>query len=282
MKIVSFRAKGHSSWGVTANGGIVDAPSRFVQWPTVRHMLEADGLGQLAGLADAAPDHALDAIEFEPPIGNPDKIICVGLNYVDHVSEMQRTPQAHPLIFARSTISHVAHEQPLILPPESECFDYEGELALIVGKRSRRVAPQDAFSIIAGYACYNDGSIRDYQRQTTQYHPGKNWPRSGAFGPYLVTPDEVGDLPKLKLETRLNGQVVQSARFEQLIFDIPTMIAAISVWTELLPGDVIVTGTPGGVGVARTPPLWMKAGDVVEVEIERVGLLRNTVQAETV
>jgi 2-keto-4-pentenoate hydratase/2-oxohepta-3-ene-1,7-dioic acid hydratase in catechol pathway len=168
----------------------------------------------------------------------------------------------------------------MVLPAASSMFDYEGELAVVIGRRARRVAPEDAAAVIAGYACYNDGSVRDFQRHTHQFHPGKNWPQTGAFGPWLVTADEIGDVGQLTIQTRLNGAVVQQAQLSQLIFDIPSLIAYCSTWTELVPGDVIVTGTPGGVGAARTPPLWMKDGDEVEVEISRVGLLSNVVRLE--
>lgn len=160
-------------------------------------------------------------------------------------------------------------------------LDYEGELAIVIGQSCRRVPADEAMAVIAGYACYNDGSIRDFQRHTTQFHPGKNWPATGAFGPWLVTPDEVPDPTALMIETRLNGHVVQSGSLNQLIFTLPDLVAYCSTFTELKPGDVIVTGTPGGVGAARKPPLWMKAGDIVEVEVSGIGVLINTVENES-
>jgi 2-keto-4-pentenoate hydratase/2-oxohepta-3-ene-1,7-dioic acid hydratase in catechol pathway len=195
---------------------------------------------------------------------------------------MGRERPSHPVLFVRFHDSIVGHGQPLLLPPSSVQFDYEGELAVVIGKRARRVRKEQALDYVAGYACFNDGSIRDFQRHSQQFTPGKNFHHSGSFGPWLVTTEEVPDPSKLTLTTRLNGQVVQHESVGELCFDIPQLIEYCSTWAELQPGDVIVTGTPGGVGAGRTPPLWMRNGDNVEVEISGIGVLRNPVVAEAV
>jgi 2-keto-4-pentenoate hydratase/2-oxohepta-3-ene-1,7-dioic acid hydratase in catechol pathway len=187
----------------------------------------------------------------------------------------------YPTIFTRWADTHVGHLQPLTRPRDSDNFDYEGELVAIIGKGGRHIAQADAMKHVAGYSCYNEGSIRDYQRHASQFTPGKNFAGTGAFGPFMVTSDEVGQLAGKKIQTRLNGKTVQSSTLDMMIFPVPRLIEYISIFTPLSPGDVIVTGTPGGVGWVRTPPLWMKAGDSVEVEIESVGLLKNPVIDET-
>jgi 2-keto-4-pentenoate hydratase/2-oxohepta-3-ene-1,7-dioic acid hydratase in catechol pathway len=222
----------------------------------------------------------LASVALEPVLPDPDKILCVGLNYENHRKETGREEVSHPTIFTRFANSQVGHGRPMIRPKASTHFDFEGELALVIGKPGRHIAKADALGHIAGYACYNDGSIRDWQRHTIQFTPGKNFEGTGAFGPWLVTPDEVGPFDGLRLVTRLNGIAVQEALLTDMIFDIPTIIAYCSTFTRLEIGDVIVTGTPGGVGAKRNPPLWMKAGDRVEVEIDRVGLLQNMIVDE--
>jgi 2-keto-4-pentenoate hydratase/2-oxohepta-3-ene-1,7-dioic acid hydratase in catechol pathway len=186
-----------------------------------------------------------------------------------------------PVIFVRFESSHVGHLEPILRPKVSQQFDYEGELAVIIGKEGRYIPADAALDYVAGYSIYNDGSVRDWQRHTHQYTPGKNFPSSGAFGPWLVTSDKIPDPAKLRLTTRLNGKVVQDSGIDDLLFDVPSLIAYCSNFTTLLPGDVIVTGTPGGVGAARKPPLWMKPGDTIEVEISEIGTLRNPVAQES-
>jgi 2-keto-4-pentenoate hydratase/2-oxohepta-3-ene-1,7-dioic acid hydratase in catechol pathway len=197
-----------------------------------------------------------------------------------HIREMGRERPEYPVIFVRFADSLVGHEQPLIRPRVSEHYDYEGELAVVVGTRARHVSRANALEHVAGYSCFNDGSVRDYQRHGLQWTPGKNFHRSGSFGPWLVTADEQPDPRQLRLRTLLNGEVVQNESVAELCFDVPQLIEYCSTWTQLEPGDVIVTGTPGGVGAGRTPPLWMKAGDSVEVEISGLGTLRNRVHDE--
>jgi len=214
---------------------------------------------------------------FLPPIADPAKILCVGLNYAKHQAETGRPDVDHPTIFTRFADSQVGHLQPMIKPDQSIRFDYEAELAVVIGQGGRFISEDDALSHVAGYACYNDGSIRDWQRHTSQFTPGKNFPGTGAFGPYLVTPDEVGDYRKLPIESRLNGEVMQKATLADLIFPIPRLLSYISEFTPLSSGDVIVTGTPGGVGDRREPPVYMRPGDVIEVDIGIVGTLVNPV-----
>ena len=282
MKLVSYRHQGKETFGAVAGQGVVELGRRLGgRYAGVRALLEAGAVGEARKAAEAAqPDVALDQIEFLPPVRDPGKLLCVGLNYKTHVAETGRTETEHPSIFVRFPDSHVGHGQPMVKPRLSDHYDYEGELAIVIGKPAWRVAPADALAHIAGYACYNDGSIRDWQRHTTQWTPGKNFRASGAFGPWLVTADEIPDPTRLTLVCRLNGQEVQRATTDLLIYTIPVIIQYITSFTELAPGDVIATGTPGGVGARRNPPLWMRKGDTVEVEISSIGVLRNPVVEE--
>jgi len=281
MKLVSFIANGRTSWGAVVDGGIVDLGSRLPDFADVRTLLAKDGLAKAkAALAGAKPDHTMDAISFLPPIPNPEKIFCVGLNYADHVVETKRDKTEDPAIFVRFADSQMGHLQPMLVPPESSHLDYEGEIAVVIGKGGRRIPLERAYDHVAGYSCYNDCSIRDLQWATTQWTTGKNFPATGAFGPWLSTIDEVAADSKLTLITRLNGVEMQRATTDMMIHSIPRLIAFISVFSPLSPGDVIVTGTPGGVGGRKNPPLWMKDGDIVEIEVEKVGVLRTPVKNE--
>jgi 2-keto-4-pentenoate hydratase/2-oxohepta-3-ene-1,7-dioic acid hydratase in catechol pathway len=279
MKFLSYSTGGEASFGLAAEAGVIDLKSRL-GIGSLKALIASGGLAGAARFAGQAADYPWSAVAFLPVIPDPDKIICIGINYEEHRAETGRSAVAHPTVFTRFADTQVGHGQPIIKPKVSETVDYEGELAVVIGREARGVAEADALSHVAGFACYNDVSIRDFQRHTTQFTPGKNFPGTGPFGPYLVTPDEVGALGPQRIQTRLNGQVVQDSTLEHMIFDVPKLIAYLSLWTLLRPGDVIVTGTPGGVGAARTPPLWMKPGDEVEVEIDRVGLLKNRVAAE--
>ncbi|MGE0221795.1 MAG: fumarylacetoacetate hydrolase family protein [Acetobacteraceae bacterium] len=276
MKLLSFRRPdGVASWGIAKGDGVVDMGGRA---PALKHALWATT--SLAEEAARHVDFKLADITYLPPVPDPEKILCVGLNYVSHIKEGGREPPAKPIIFTRYPNSHVGHGQALVRPNASETFDYEGELAVIIGRRCRHVKKADWESVVAGYACYNDGSIREWQRHSSQFIPGKNFYRSGAFGPWIVTPEETGDITRAHLMTRLNGKEQQHATIDDLCFDIPTLIEYCSTFTQLEAGDVIVTGTTGGVGAYQTPPLWMKPGDTIEVEISGIGVLRNTVVAE--
>lgn len=281
MKLLSFIADGRTSFGAVKDNGVVDLGARMTGCTTLRQLLETGRLAEAAKLvASTAPDHPLGRITFLPVIPDPGKIICVGLNYRDHVVETGRTVTEKPALFARFACSQVGHLRPIVKPKVSDDFDYEGELALVIGKQGRHIPADRALGHVAGYSCYNEGSVRDWQRHTSQFLSGKTFAESGSFGPWLVTADEIPDPSKLSLQTRLNGTVVQDTTTDRLITAIPELIAYISTICPLDPGDVIVTGTPGGVGARRTPPLWMRPGDTVEVEISGIGVLRNTVIAE--
>lgn len=281
MKISSFLYDGRSSYGVVDGDTVSDAGAVLGQcYSDLRSVLESsDGLAELAALRDA-PVLSVEQVQWLPVIPNPDKVLCVGLNYLKHIVETGREVPKHPTLFTRFASAQVGHDQPLIQPKASTAFDFEGELAIVIGKAGRHISKENALQHIAGYSLFNDGSIRDWQRHTLQFTAGKNFVGSGSFGPWLVTQEEITDINSLVLETRLNGEVVQREGLDDLLFKIPELIEYISTFTELLPGDVIATGTPGGVGAFRTPPLWMKPGDVVEVEVEGIGTLKNTVNAE--
>jgi 2-keto-4-pentenoate hydratase/2-oxohepta-3-ene-1,7-dioic acid hydratase in catechol pathway len=281
MKFASFKINGATTWGLIDGAEAVDVGAALrSQFPDLKSAIAAGALAQAAAAASKAPRHPVASITWLPVIPNPDKILCIGLNYETHRKETGRTEVENPTVFGRFANSQTGHLANIVRPKVSKDLDYEGELALIIGTPGRYISRAKAWDHIAGYACYNEGSVRDYQRHTHQFTPGKNFPDTGAFGPWMVTPDEAGDLGPLRLQTRLNGEVVQDATISQMIFDIPRQIEYCSAFTRLEPGDVIVTGTPGGVGSRRTPPLWMKPGDVVEVEIDKIGLLRNTVADE--
>ena len=278
MKLLSFSRNNKATWGVATDAGVIDCGSLF---PTLRAALEANGLDKVkAFAAGRAADAKLTDITFLPVIPDPGKIICVGLNYQDHVKETKRDNTENPALFIRLAESQVGHNQPILLPPESTHLDFECEIAVIIGKAGRRISEKDSWSHVAGYAPYNDGSVRDWQRHTIQWTAGKNFSKTGGFGPWLMTRDEIADDEELSIETRLNGQVMQHSTTKHMIFSIPVLIKYISTFTSLQPGDVIVTGTPGGVGARREPPVWMKAGDKVEIELGKVGTLVNTIAKE--
>jgi 2-keto-4-pentenoate hydratase/2-oxohepta-3-ene-1,7-dioic acid hydratase in catechol pathway len=228
--------------------------------------------------------HAIDlnAVRILPPVPKPPKIICVGLNYDDHLEESGLKKPVYPEIFARFATSLIAHREPIRQPPESSTLDYEAELAVVIGRGGRRISRDRALDHVAGYSLFNDATIRDFQLRTPQWTMGKNFDGTGAFGPWLVTPDA---LPPgahgLRIQGRLNGRVMQDTSTDRLIFNVPTLIELISVAISLEPGDVIITGTPGGVGAARKPPVFMQPGDVFEVEIDGIGVLSNPVQRES-
>lgn len=284
MKLGTFVHQDQVSWGIVTDRGLIDAGKVMGdRFPTLREALAGNALDEVATLVAGARDVlSLDDVSLLPVIPNPDKIICAGVNYEEHRIETKRERTERPTVFLRLAASQVGHGGAILLPPESIELDYEGEIAIIIGKRGRRISREAAWSHIAGYAPYNDASIRDWQRHTGQWASGKNFPSTGAFGPWMVTRDEIGDGEELTVETRLNGQVVQHASTGMMIFDIPSLIEYASTFTELEPGDVIVTGTPGGVGVKRNPPLFMKDGDRVEVEVGKVGTLVNVVRLEQV
>jgi 2-keto-4-pentenoate hydratase/2-oxohepta-3-ene-1,7-dioic acid hydratase in catechol pathway len=277
MKLATFKAAQGASYGAVTDKGIVDLGSRLSRFPDLRSLIGNDGLEEARKLLSRAPDYKLSEITWLPVIPNPDKIVCVGLNYEEHRVETGRDKTEQPALFLRVAESQVGHEQPIVRPRESSHLDFEAEIALVIGRPGRRIAQKDAWQHIAGYSCYNDGSVREWQRHTVQWTAGKNFARTGAFGPWMVSADEIPPGSELTLSCRLNGERMQHATTSQMIFKIPKLIEYISAFTTLLPGDVIVTGTPGGVGARRNPPRWMKPGDRVEVEIDRVGVLANSI-----
>jgi acylpyruvate hydrolase len=285
MKLVSFKLGGTPGVGVLRDGAV---HGRLCSRDSSSSAGDLDELIRedrpnwyKACAASGASTFSLDAIQFRPPFSRADKIVCVGLNYRDHTDEAGFSQPDYPTLFARFTTSLVAHADPIVRPRASSALDFEGELVAVIGRAGRYIAARDALAHVAGYSIFNDASIRDYQHRTPQWTIGKNFDCTGAFGPVFVTADE---LPPgacgLNLQTRLNGQVVQSSNTDRLIFDVATLVSTISEAMTLTPGDLIVTGTPSGVGHSRTPKLYMKPGDVVEVEIEGIGTLRNPIVDE--
>jgi len=280
MRLASIRLDGTAVWGRVEGDEIIVPDKAFlVANPTLRDAIAHDALGLLPDVNELARVPVADAL-FDPVIPNPGRIICVGINFRAHMAEMGREPPDHPWLFVRWADSQVGHGEPIYKPFASEQYDFEGELAVVIGRTARHVKAANALQYVAGYSCFMDGSVRDWQNHGSQFTPGKNFKSSGSFGPWLVTADEISDPTVLKLATRLNGKVMQQAPISDLKFDIPALIEYCSTFAELQPGDVISTGTPGGVGFARKPPVWLQAGDMIEVEIDAIGTLLNPVFAE--
>jgi 2-keto-4-pentenoate hydratase/2-oxohepta-3-ene-1,7-dioic acid hydratase in catechol pathway len=283
MRFVSFETAARQTYGVWQDEDHwLEAPADFrATYPDLKSVIAANQLQALDAAARQA-GHTIQAsaARLLPVIANPSKIFCVGLNYKTHVAEMKRADSEHPAIFTRFADSLTAHGAPLVRPKATQRFDFEGELAVIIGQGGRNISQADAWHHIAGYACFNDGTARDWQRHTHQWTPGKNFPGTGPLGPFMATRDAIPDVNQLTLESRLNGEVMQHASVADLIFTLPVIIEYLSGFTTLSPGDVIATGTPGGVGDKREPAVYMKAGDVIEVEITGLGTLRNVVAAE--
>lgn len=282
MKLASYIANGTNAFGVVVGDQVVTVNNHFGnRYPTLRSALESGALDKIRTVADnATPDHQVSDVLFLPVIPDPAKIICVGYNYRSHLAETGREMPTKPSVFSRFTDTLLGHEEPMVRPSVSEQFDYEGELAIIIGRTGRHIPAEHALDYVAGYTCFNDGSVRDFQKISVT--AGKNFPSSAPLGPWMVTADEVPDPSKLTLTTRLNGQQVQHSTTDLLIYSVPAIISYVSDFTTLEPGDVIATGTPEGVGHKRTPPLWLKPGDLVEVEISGIGTLRNRVEDERV
>jgi 2-keto-4-pentenoate hydratase/2-oxohepta-3-ene-1,7-dioic acid hydratase in catechol pathway len=278
MKLATFKTAQGALYGLVTSKGIVDL-RRYLgnQYADLKALIADKGISKVQPFLSETPDYQASDIIWLPVIPNPGKIICVGLNYQDHVVETGRDNTEQPAIFLRLPESQVGHKQPIVRPRESTHLDFEAEIAVVIGTPGRRISQQDAYKHVAGYSCYNDGSVRDWQRHTVQWTAGKNFARTGGFGPWMVSADEIPPGTKLTLSCRLNGERMQHATTEQMIFSIPKIIEYVSTWTTLEPGDVLVTGTPGGVGARRTPPIWMKPGDKVEVEIDKVGVLENSI-----
>jgi 2-keto-4-pentenoate hydratase/2-oxohepta-3-ene-1,7-dioic acid hydratase in catechol pathway len=282
MKFGSFQVHGTNTWGVVDSSLVRDVGSVLAsKFRDLRSFISSGTLAEAREASRTAHEHALDDVRWLPVIPNPEKIFCVGLNYETHRKETGRAVVERPTIFARFINTQTGHLTSIVRPRVSTHLDFEGELAIIIGKPGRYISRERALDHVAGFACYNDGSVRDWQHHTHQFTPGKNFPQTGSFGPWMVTPDEFTDIAGRQIMTRLNGETVQQAKLGDMIFDLPTLIEYCSSFNPLVPGDVIVTGTPGGVGVKRTPQLWMKPGDVVEVEIDGIGVLRNGITDES-
>ncbi|MDR6507688.1 fumarylacetoacetate hydrolase family protein [Arthrobacter oryzae] len=280
MNYASFvSADGSPTWGIIADERAYDlGPSGTNLARTLRAAVEQGIFGTVGEEFRSAPSRAEADIEFLPAVTDPGKIICIGVNYRSHQEESGKTEQKAPTVFTRFADSQMGHLQPAQMPATTTKFDYEGEMALVIGKEAFHVAEEEAFDYVAGYAAYNDLSVRDWQLAATQWIPGKNFPGTGGFGPYLVPAADLGDVNALTLETRVNGDIRQKASVSDLYFTIPQLIAYVTGFTKLSPGDVIVTGTPGGVGLFMEPSGLLSDGDVVEVEITGLGTLKNTVE----
>lgn len=279
MRFASFDHDGREGFGLLSNDTIVDLTGRLA--PDVVTLKQAIAAGLLEKARDrqeTADGLPVEQVRLLPIIPDPAKILCVGLNYENHRRETKRPDSQYPTVFTRFADSQVGHRQPLLKPSFSDRFDYEAELAVVIGAPGRHIAERHAMDHVAGYACYNDGSVRDWQRHTGQFTPGKNFPATGGFGPALVTRDEIADYRQLPIRLRLNGTVMQEASLRDLIFPIERLIAYCSAFTPLSAGDVILTGTPGGVGDRREPPVYLQPGDIVEVDIGPVGRLVNSVR----
>ncbi|WP_454286183.1 fumarylacetoacetate hydrolase family protein [Rhizobium arsenicireducens] len=284
-KLASFTIDGRAAYGAIKDDGVIDLSARFgARWPTLRQVIEAGALGELVSTAkDLKPDHPVSAITYEIPIPHPEKIICVGVNFPDRNAEYKDGQEAppNPSLFIRFPRSFTGHDRPLIRPPESEQLDYEGEIVIVIGRGGRRIAEADALSHIAALSLCNEGTIRDWVRHAKfNVTQGKNFDRSGSIGPWLVPFTDESQIADIRLETRVNGEVRQSDRTSRMIFSFRKIIAYVSTFTTLVPGDIIVTGTPTGAGARFDPPIWLKPGDVIEVEADGIGILRNTVKDE--
>jgi len=278
MKLLSFVAGGNECFGAVSGDGVVTLNNKIGQ-PNLRAALAAGAMGAMREAAQAAkPDRKLSEIKFLPVIPHPEKILCAGINYRSHAAETGRELPKQPSMFARFTDTLVGHDGEMMRPTVSDNFDFEGELAVVIGKPGRHIKAERALDHVAGYTCFVDGSVRDYQKFSVT--SGKNFPGTGPLGPWLVTTDEIPDPSRLTLMTRLNGKEVQHSATDLLIYAIPQIIAFCSDFTALSAGDVIATGTPEGVGHSRKPPLWMKSGDTLEVEITGIGILRARIVDE--
>ena len=280
MKLASYLVDGQAAFGVVREDGVITmGERRGIPAASLKQALAEGLLAQIAAAADKArPDHKLTDITFLPVIPDPELIACAGINYRSHASETGRDIPKQPSMFIRRANTLVGHEGAMVRPNVSTHFDFEGELAVVIGRGGRHIAAEQALDHVAGYTCFVDGSVRDYQKFSVT--AGKNFPATGPLGPWIVTRDEIPDPTRLTLTTRLNGVEMQHSATDLLIYSIPQIVAFCSDFTDLAPGDVIATGTPEGVGHRRTPPLWMKPGDVLEVEITGIGVLRNRIVDE--
>ena len=281
MRFISYRSGDAEGVALRTEAGYRGIAVSALGADLKRYLGDEKTLAGLARTLAGAPVLDLDAIELLPPIPRPDKILCIGLNYADHSAESGFEPPTYPTVFARFANSLIGEGAPMVRPNASEMFDYEAELVIVIGEGGRHIAKEDALAHVAGYSLCNDGSVRDYQIKSPQWTMGKVWDGTGAVGPELVTPDELPEACRgLRLTMRVNGEELQSAWIDDMIFDVPTLIATLSEAMTLAPGDVIISGTPAGVGAMRKPPIWLKPGDECVVELEQLGKLTNPVAQE--
>ncbi|MBH1974398.1 MAG: fumarylacetoacetate hydrolase family protein [Rhodobacteraceae bacterium] len=285
MRFASFRHQGRAGWGAITDGGVIDLSARHAtEWPTLREVIEAGALARIGEIAGGlSADLPVADITYDIPIPSPEKLLCVGVNFPDRNAEYKDGQESPPFmsLFPRFARSFTGHNQPLIRPPESPQLDYEGEVTIVIGKGGRRIAEAEALTHIAALTLCNEGTIRDWVRHAKfNVTQGKNWDRSGAIGPWIVPYVDEAQLADIELQTRVNGEVRQKDRTSRMLFGFRKIIAYISTFTTLVPGDVIVCGTPTGAGARFDPPIWLKPGDVVEVEAQGIGTLRNTIQDE--
>tara|TARA_Y100000817_G_C16740802_1_gene492374 strand:- start:3 stop:854 length:852 start_codon:yes stop_codon:yes gene_type:complete len=281
MKFLSFKLNGKAKFGVYNKKKITDLTGKIKNTLNLKELIAINGIPEAKEYVLKNPGNIiLDQIEYLPVIPNPGKIICVGLNYSDHIKETGKTLEKNPVIFVRVPDSQTSHKQSIQKPNISKYLDYECEMAVIMKDTNKYIKPENALKYVVGYSCYNDSTVRDWQQHTSQFGMGKNFHKTGSFGPHMVLAENVPDYKKLSIQTRLNGKVMQDAKLSQLIFSIPELISYISNAVPWRAGDVLVTGTPGGVGFKRKPPVYMKAGDHVEVEISEIGVLSNKIADE--
>jgi len=282
MKLISYSRAGTAHFGAVVEAGVIELTSRVAGITDLASLLgSTEGLNQARAIVAAQqPDYDIADVKLAPVIPNPGKVVCVGINYVEHAEEAGRKIGQYPVIFQRYSETLIAHGEPLLRPKASTNFDFEAELAVVIGKGGAHIEAADAMQHVAGYTCFNDASVRDWQFHTHQYGMGKNFNATGALGPWLVTADEITDYRELTVKGLLNGEQLQEGRLSALAFDIPALIAYISKALPLNPGDVIATGTPSGIGFKRTPPIFLKDGDTFEVVIPRIGTLSNPVVDE--
>jgi 2-keto-4-pentenoate hydratase/2-oxohepta-3-ene-1,7-dioic acid hydratase in catechol pathway len=286
MKFISFRKDGQASFGAVTDGGVVDLGARHGALRDLRDAIRADRLDELIAEANSTDaDCSLDDVELLPTIPNPEKIICIGVNYANRNEEYKdgSEPPKYPSVFMRSRESLVGHEQDLLDPPESDQLDYEGEIVIVIGKEGRRIAEKDAHEYIAGLTIMNEGSLRDWLRHAKfNVTQGKNFANSGSLGPWMVTTDELDPMSELQIITTVNGEERQNDTTANIIFPFRYLISYLSTFYHLKPGDIIATGTPNGAGARFDPPKYLKDGDVVTVEVPGIGTLYNEVAAESV
>ena len=281
MKLMCYRHSGEAALGVVRNEMVIDVTDATGVVADIGSALTPDGLSAIRARADGAqPSHKMDDVKALLPLFPGARVFCIGQNYVGHIEEMGYDLPEFPSIFIRTHASFAPHGADIIKPDASEQFDYEAELTAVIGRPARHISEADALNYVAGYTIMNEGSVRDWQRRGPQVTPGKNFDRSGAIGPCIATTEDIPDPAALTMKTRINGEVRQSTRTDDMVFAFPYLISYISTFCELQPGDMISTGSPSGSAAGFTPPKWLVPGDVVEMEITQIGLLRNTVASE--